>query len=1104
MIPHRVAFAIPTMLAVWLSATLSAADWPMPRHDAKRTGATRATSNIVGPAPYWRHFVGGAISARGALAGDVDGDGIREIVFLSGGRVVAKRAATADIVDQSVWQTRSLEALQIVGIADLDGDGMAELVVRSSRQVFVLRQADGEILWTEPAEEMGTIGGVRVADLDGDGIEDLFIQECGCCALNSLHTGFAYRFAAPGASIGAPALLWTLPSVMCGGYLSMAVAHMLPGAGAQVVLGSEDNLSLLDGATATLLASTPTIGTRTQWSRCLPIDVEGDGAEELVCVLNDDAAPADGIGRRAFLVRYVPTPSPSLAVEWQQLVGDLPGAVTIPANPVADLDGNGTLELVLSGKDTSGQSETLIYDATLGTQLGLLYGQEVAAVAPVRAGGRALLLTRVEHDLFAWSYDAAPAPHTTLLWSLPGRQVAIETDLGLARSTYLDQRPVTIDLDGDGVLDLVTVDAATRDDFLVHRCTGDLPEAIAHYQVPDDASLLQLWDFPALQGQGTLLAVAQTDGNLHALDSSLLPLGGSPEHGVRFGGYYSQGSFRQLQLEPVVASLQDSPAQAVLASTSRGAVVRLDAQSASLANGPKVLWSRDNTLNAVVVAGLDDGKPAVVAVDNEQKDGHRVVALRADGSERWRAGLPGITLADLVPASIAGDGTADLYVQWGAANDAVEHVRALSGIDGHTLSDGPPFGPGDGNRQPAGAAAADWDGDGLDDLVFQTQPGSTYVLSGASGILLTWSPPSTTYRMPTLYDADGDGQDEVFLHASFAPLGALDHDLANVLWWSSDDDRPYPYAAVAECPGVPGTLVSGSWRSPARLKLTVMAGPDAGSSETVVLAGGQLYPDEQAAEQSGASLGQLSSPVVHANLAGDGQAAALVGSSDGWLYGLDPCARTLRFAVDFDSPVGSVVFGDTDGDGLDEILVSVADGYLYGLKQARVGTPAWVIDTDPPNGVLAEDVDEIRTTDTLYAAWAAVDDADSYAIAVVRDEFAGGGYVTDPPWLPVGNVTSTSIPYLGLEDGVRYFAAVRALKGGDVSPDALSDGVVVRLEGTGQAGAGARAEPVWLTGRSCVYFCAVAPAGRAAPAWALLTGLGAGLGLRRARRPRRL
>ena len=105
-----------------------------------------------------------------------------------------------------------------------------------------------------------------------------------------------------------------------------------------------------------------------------------------------------------------------------------------------------------------------------------------------------------------------------------------------------------------------------------------------------------------------------------------------------------------------------------------------------------------------------------------------------------------------------------------------------------------------------------------------------------------------------------------------------------------------------------------------------------------MLAGGQSYLDEAAATAAKAGRGQLTSASIHGDLKGDGRPVAMVGSTDGFLYAVDPCSGDLVFAKDFGFDVGEIVFGDSDGDGLDEILVSVADGNLYALKN------------DPANG----------------------------------------------------------------------------------------------------------------------------------------------------------
>ena len=129
-------------------------------------------------------------------------------------------------------------------------------------------------------------------------------------------------------------------------------------------------------------------------------------------------------------------------------------------------------------------------------------------------------------------------------------------------------------------------------------------------------------------------------------------------------------------------------------------------------------------------------------------------------------------------------------------------------------------------------------------------------------------------------------------------------------------------------------------------------------------------------------------------MTGKGHPSALLGSSDGWLYSVNPCNGALDFALPFDAAVGTPIFGDTDGDGHDEAIVPVADGYLYGLKNEAVGSPPFVWDTDPAHGV-EQDVADIETKDTLSGRWGAVDGATAYEIAVVDSVNA---FVGASPW----------------------------------------------------------------------------------------------------------
>src|SRR5690242_17372308 len=90
--------ALPALLAITVAAP-ALADWPMARHDAKRTSVATGTSDITKPVPYWKRYLGGSIGAQGMLVADVNGNGSQEVVYVTGGRVVAKLAD-----DTVVWE----------------------------------------------------------------------------------------------------------------------------------------------------------------------------------------------------------------------------------------------------------------------------------------------------------------------------------------------------------------------------------------------------------------------------------------------------------------------------------------------------------------------------------------------------------------------------------------------------------------------------------------------------------------------------------------------------------------------------------------------------------------------------------------------------------------------------------------------------------------------------------------------------------------------------------------------------------------------------------------------------------------------------------------
>ena len=222
----------------------------------------------------------------------------------------------------------------------------------------------------------------------------------------------------------------------------------------------------------------------------------------------------------------------------------------------------------------------------------------------------------------------------------------------------------------------------------------------------------------------------------------------------------------------------------------------------------------------------------------------------------------------------------------------------------------------------------------------------------------------------------------------------------------------------------------------------LISGAATGREEEQVLAGGTSHATELDASQDAPLLGQLTSATVHPDLTGEGRPTAVVGSTDGWLYGIDPCSGSVDFAHSLGAPVGEAIFGDTDGDGRDEILVMAEDGFVYALRNFEIDAPESVLDTDP----WSDDEGDIRNVDTeatLEATWTAVAGAVRYEVAVVDES---NWYVGDDFWIDAGDATRLTITDLPLQDGVVYRVAVRAIASdGGRSVDTVSNGVRVHI-----------------------------------------------------------
>ncbi|MBI4954881.1 MAG: VCBS repeat-containing protein [Myxococcales bacterium] len=1049
-------------LAAWLAVLGSVlvgspahADWPVARHDLRRTAAATGQSDIVAPIPYWRLFLGGRTDVDSVLAGDIDADAAPEVLYVDTGRVVARRPDGT-----LVWESPRLGITRMVGVSDLDGDAVPDVVAASSDHAYVLGGPDGAVAWAEPDGEMGSLAVVRLADLDGDALPDLLMQEHGCGSVNSGETGFAYSFAA---GFSTPALLYELPWHTCGAGVTTVLD--LDGAGTPALVVptvTNDGLALLDAATGAVIAETPPFSGFVSIGVCAAADLDALAGEELVCNQN---YPGYGGERQVFAVRYTPTPTPSLSVAWIKVIGEKDGGdLAMNADGIVDLDGDGTVEVVASGKTAAGWT-THVFAGATGTELATIASARFQGTAATGAANERLVLADVGGALTAFAYRPGASPPIGLQWSLPARVLPEAVDWRANARQSLQMRGAHADLDADGREDVVVLGGATGTVIEAFSAPDGVTALLGQLTLPALVAPVAFWMLPTFGTAGTIVGVGRNDGYLSLLDGGFESLWGGA-NGMRVGGYYSD--LTKVGRAPVAASLGGHGAESVLVVDSRGALARIDPIDAAFVAPPKPLW-QVNAVAPAIVAGADQGAPAIACFRRTEPPGadpaYDVSLLRPDGSILWTRAFPWTPALDIIPGNLDGDGTPDYFVQGYDAQTEV-HTRGLRGTDGGTLWDHDPV-PMLGGVQLF--SASDWNADGRTDLL--TVLGNLRALSGADGSSIGSSPASYFYFAPILYDVDANGSEEVVLQGGALPIRALAHDLVTPLWTSTDEETPMPYGAIAECQAAPPRLMGGSYVHPARLKVTPLSGPEAGVATTFVLAGGKRYDTEAAATADGVRMAQLGRVSVEADLTGVGRPSAVVGSVDGWLYAVNPCTGALDFALDFGAPVGESIFADTDGDGRDEILVTVADGYLYNIRNKVIDAPPFVWDIDPAHGVVDQDLEDVETRESLSGRWGAVAGATGYEVAVV-DESAS--FVTSPIWQPVGTELEATVTGLPLEDGARYVFAVRALSEKGPSVDVASDGAVVHFPpehpegGAGGAGGTARsAGDVLITGRAC-------------------------------------
>lgn len=1015
----RSAVPLLTLVVLALVATVAHADeWLTVRHDPQRTGASSGTLAIDRPAVVWRRYLGGQLSGTQYLALDVDGDGTREVIYIAGGRAIAKRPN--NII---VWESPLLTLSTILGVSDLDGDGSVDIVASSSSFVFVLSSADGRVLWTNPGGPIGEVGTTHVADLDGDHHPDLYIGECRCCTLRGTSNGVAYGFTG---GFAAARLLWTLGAVGgCGADADQIADVNGDGQNELIVSSLDTEIAVVSGATGTVLTRIPAPagGGFFPGTRVYPVNLDGDAALEMVAITNGYLSVGDRGARRIAVYDWNGTAFVSL---WQVTAPDRANdEVSLVDGAIGDLDGDASADIAFT-MVTGGVAHVEIRSGVTGAMRAMLRG--VRLVAAVDLDNDHLNELLVTDGAMLSAYKLTPAGPSRL-WSLAGRNVVGQFDHARWVSDANATTALALDLDADPALELIVsgLDAMGRSTLWALNGDTNPPTELGHFSAPNGITLLTSAVAQHVTQPYSQVITVTSDGYLIVLDRMMQPTNRITEGeielpGMRIGGYYS-GPYG-IGSTPSIARLDS---QAVLVRDSRPSLLRLDASSASPSTAPRIVWERRGAQWPVVADVDGDGARDVIVAE-----GADVVNVDpATGShERWRArGAigPGGLYGDLLPAR-RGAGLVDIYLPRALPGSVFQAV-AINGATGDVRWSGFTRALSWGYQS---YSVGDLTGDGTDDFVSVTN--STHVLTGVDGTLSSDNGTFVAYAMPMQTDANGDGVTDVWVHGGYYADRLISRTMTTTVVRS---DRTAPntghYGARVTCSGVAAVVESGYNTG----DLWTMRLSDATPLAHRTLASGGAY--DVGTVPSDHPIG-LAGNVTAVGDVGTGHPAVLAGSTDGYLYALDPCTLAAIWSLDLRYPVGESVVGDVNGADPDELLVTCADGFLYGIGRAAYESPNPVLDVDPLAGHPDTDVDTVDTVDTLWARWSPVTGATSYEAGVYS---AGGSETRFPNFTSVGNVTSTRIDMLPLRQGQRYYVSVHAIGPNGPGLEGRSNGVTV-------------------------------------------------------------
>lgn len=930
--------------------------WPVFAHDFQRTSRALGAGALTAPQVAWSLPMGGLLGPSTAAVADVDGDGRPNPVTITGGRV------TATSPDGStLWQGSLAGAQAVLGVWNLDGIGAPEVVVDSPGGVQVLDGATGRQLTflatiaheaSAAFAPLGSTGGILLLSQTGTSL-----------------AGYDFR---QGTQVTAP--LWTTTAEDP----VAVVAGDVDGDGSiDLVRALDTGFQVLDPLTGLTKYEDDFAGPPGYLYTFQLANVDSTPGLEIV-VIHSSYIYSPPAGIYVLGVR-----SGALVTLWSSVVSAqyaLDAQLTTVAGAIADLDGDGTMEMVYSQWDGPSQTwTTQIVDAPTGTPIAALSGQVVQALADLDGNGKTEIVTRSgpladltppTSTVSAYDFVSRTSPPTARPWALSNAQV-VTMSTAVASANGGAPIPAVAELDTAAGSDLLVAldpgQTGTVTELGILNGDGTLTSTLA---APAHTAPSVLW-----WGNGLTSASSQSDVLELGNDGIAQCLTGALAKSASFaaGSYANWLNVYGLDADRTMLAMATSTTDLLWLD---GTHLHSDGTPYQMASVPGVV---DTSGLAAGGAGLSTmtllGGPSPTLVAFAQgQTAITMVAMDTAGVQIWRTPLAaGATL--LMPGPYAqdltGDGVPDLLLPQFDIN-SLESLAIFDGTTGAIVQSTPLQTIAPTGDQTQTGSLIDVNGDGVPDLVTPLHD------IGQIAIDLTKNPMSALWTLtpaslavtaisgtiaaapvddqgPTLLRFNGNVGDGPYERYSLGGslLAYFDEGLAFM-----DGADKNVVALVQRTAGATVfDMISAGTSGAGLSRVRRIAGDTIGTEWTEYVANGvvaQTQPTQTFA---------LHDPVAF-DVDGDGTDEVVFGSDDGWLYALHAIDGSLAFAMNLGAPVLHVIAADIDLDPALEIEASLGDGRLVAID----GAGHYATVRDPPAstdaGSSATETDSASETDS--------------------------------------------------------------------------------------------------------------------------------------------